>query len=138
MIDVRELLRRWAAGHSMRKIARETGADRGTTARYIAVATELELPCDRELSDAEIHEVGRRVQARPLPDPSAERKAVADHKGRIVEWLGAKRPLRLTKIHTLLVRDHGLAASYDTVRRYVMDELDWQKKEPTILLNHRA
>ena len=31
-------------------------------------------------------------------------------------WLGAKRPLRLSKIHTLLVRDHGLAASYDTTR----------------------
>ena len=29
MIDVKELLRRWSAGHSNRKIARETGADRG-------------------------------------------------------------------------------------------------------------
>lgn len=134
MIDVREMLRRWAAGHSKRKIERETGADRGTAARYIAVATELELPCDRELSEAEIHEVARRVQARPLPEPSVERKGVAEHKARIVEWLAAKRPLRLTKIHKLLVRDHGLKASYDTVRRYAMDELDWQKKEPTILL----
>ena len=30
MMDVKELLRRWAAGHSNRKIARETGTDRGT------------------------------------------------------------------------------------------------------------
>jgi transposase len=134
MIDVRELLRRWAAGHSHRKIARETGTDRGTATRYIAMAERLSLPRDRELSEAEIHEVAQCIQARPLPDPSAEWKAVAEHKPVIVDWLGRKRPLRLRKIHTLLVRDHGLVASYDTLRRYAMEELDWQKKEPTILL----
>jgi len=32
------------------------------------------------------------------------------------------------------VRDHDLVASYDTLRRYAMEELGWQKKEPTILL----
>jgi hypothetical protein len=74
------------------------------------------------------------VQSRPLPDASTEWKAVAAHKQVIVDWLGRKRPLRLRKIHTLLVRDHGLLASYDTLRRYAMEELDWQKKEPTILL----
>ena len=134
MIDVKEVLRRWAAGQSNRKIARETGTDRGTAARYIAVAAELALPRDRELSEAEIHDVAQSVQARPLADPSAERKAVAEHKPHIVEWLGKKRPLRLRKIHTLLVRDHGLVASYDTLRRYAIEELGWQKKEPTILL----
>ena len=113
-IDVRELLRRWAAGHSMRKISRETGTDRGTAGRYIAIAEQLALARDSELSEAEIHEVAQRVQARPLPDPSAERQAIAEHKARIIEWLEAKRPLRLRKIHTLLVRDHALVASYDT------------------------
>jgi transposase len=134
MIDVKEVLRRWAAGQSNRKIARETGTDRDTASRYIGVAVQLALPRDRELSDAEVHEVAQRVQARPLPDPSAERSAVAGHKQHITEWLGRKRPLRLSKIHTLLVRDHGLVASYDTLRRYAMEDLGWQKKEPTILL----
>ena len=134
MIDVKEVLRRWAAGHSHRKIERETGTDRGTVSRYITVAEQLALPRDRELSEADIHEIAQRVQARPLPDPSAERKAIAEHKAHIVDWLGRKRPLRLRKIHTLLVRDHGLVASYDTLRRYVMEELAWQKTEPTILL----
>ena len=68
----------------------------------------------------------------PTQAPSA--KPVAEHKEKIVEWLGRKRPLTLRKIHTLLVRDHGLVASYDTVRRFAMDELAWRKKEPTILL----
>ena len=134
MIDVKEVLRRWAAGHSNRKIARETGTDRGTTTRYIAIAEQLALPRDRELSDAEVHEVAQRIQARPVADPSAERKAIAEHKERILEWLGKKRPLRLSKVHTLLVRDHGLVASYDTLRRYAMEDLGWQKKEATILL----
>ena len=39
MIDVKEVLRRWAADQSNRQIARETGTDRGTTTRYIAVAS---------------------------------------------------------------------------------------------------
>src|SRR5690606_6356747 len=49
----------------------------------------------------------------------------------IEQWLA--EGVRLTKIHVLLQRD-GLQASYWTVRRYVMDELGWKKKEPTILL----
>jgi hypothetical protein len=61
-----------------------------------------------------IHEVAQCIQSRPLLDPSAEWKGVAEHKEVIVAWLGRKRPLRLRKIHTLLVRDHGLLASYDT------------------------
>ena len=91
MIDVREVLRRWAAGHSQRKIARETGTDRGTATRYITIAEQLSLPRDRELTEDEIHEVAQRVQARPLPDPSVERKAIAGAQGahRRVAWVEA-------------------------------------------------
>lgn len=135
MIDVKELLRRWAAGHSNRKIALATGADRATVARYVTVATEMALPRDRELDEAEIHEVAQRVQARALPDTSAEWSAVAAHRERIEEWLGRKRPLRLRKVHTLLVREHGITASYDTLRRFAMREFGWRKKAPTIRLD---
>jgi len=44
MIDVKEVLRRWQAGHSERKISRETGCARRTVGRYIRWAVELELP----------------------------------------------------------------------------------------------
>jgi len=133
MIDVKEVLRRWLAGHSNRRIARETGIDRDTAARYVAVAKELALPNDRELTEAEVHEVAQRVQARPLPDRSAEWTEIAKHKARISEWLERKRPLRLSKIHTLLNRD-GIEASYDTLRRYAMQELGWHKPTPTVRL----
>ena len=135
MIDVKELLRRWAAGHSNRKIARETGADRGTVSRYAAIAERLGLARDREPSDDEVHEVAQCIQSRPVTNASAEWTSVAAHKDRIEEWLTRKRPLRLSKVHTLLVREHGLEVSYDTLRRYAMAELSWHQKPSTIRID---
>lgn len=61
MMDVKELLRRWSAGHSDRKIAREAGTDRKTVSRYTALAKQLGLARDRAPSDQEVHEVAQRV-----------------------------------------------------------------------------
>ena len=135
MIDVKELLRRWAAGHSLRNIALEAGIDRGTVSRYATIATEIGLSREREPTDDEVHEVAQRVQARPLPDASEQWKELTVHKKRIEEWLSQKRPLRLSKVHTLLAREHGVTGSYDTLRRFAMSELDWHKREPTIRLD---
>jgi transposase len=133
MIDVKELLRRWSAGHSNRKIAFETGADRETVARYVTVAAALGLEREHEFSDEQVDGIAQQVQARAVRDPSAEWIEVAAHKERIAEWLGRPRPLRLTKVHTLLCRD-GATASYHTLRRYAAQELGWGKRAPTILL----
>jgi transposase len=135
MIDVKEMIRRWSAGQSIRKIARDAGRDRGTVKRYITAAQGLGMPPGHVFADDEIHEIAQRVQARPVRDTSAEWKQVAQHRERIADWLGRKRPLRLTKIHTLLVREHGLEASYDTLRRYATQELDWHRKTPTVRLD---
>lgn len=132
MIDIKEVLRRWSARQSLHRIARETGVDRKTIRRYVHAATSCSLPQGREPTEDEIHEVAQRVQARPLPDPSAEWQAVAAHRERIEAWLTKKRPLRLTKVHTLLVREHGLEASYDTLRRFASQQLAWRQKAPTV------
>lgn len=134
MIDVKELLRRWAKGHSDRRIARDTGTDRKTVGRYTTVAAELDLPRDRDLTDEEVHEVGRRIQVRPTAEPSEEWQEVAKHHDRIAKWLTGQRPLRLTKVRKLLVREHGLQASYHTLRRYVVQELGFGKRKATVLL----
>jgi transposase len=134
MIDVKEMLRRRAAKQSVREVARETGIDRKTVARYFVAAATLPLPTEREATEGEIHEVAQRVQARPLFDASAQWKQVEMHRVRIEQWLGQKRPLRLRKIHTLLHRDYGLEASYDTLRRFVQKELGWRKKKTTVRL----
>lgn len=135
MIDVKEVLRRWSAGQGDRKIGREAGVDRKTVARYTAAAKELGFERGRELTDADVHDVAQRVQARPTPSPSEEWLDVAKHRERIEQWLaGGKemRPLRLSKIHTLLVRDHELRASYDTLWRFAHDELGWREKPSTV------
>jgi transposase len=134
MIDVKEVLRRWSAGHSNRKISRETGTHRTTAARYIAAAQGLGIEPGHEFTDDEVHEIAQRVQARPLRDPSEVRRTLDEHKARIAEWLSRKRPLRLTKIHVLLQRQ-GVEVSYDTLRRYAAQEFGWHKKAPTVRLD---
>lgn len=135
MIDVKELLRRWSAGQSNRQIATDTWADRGTVGRYVAVAIEYGFRQGHEFSEAEIHEIAQCVQARPERDPSAEWTAIAQHRERIAEWLEKSRPLKLTKIYTLLQTRYGVEASYDTLRRYATQELGWHKKKATIRLD---
>ena len=87
-----------------------------------------------EVTDVEVNEVAQCVQSRPVVSPSEEWSAIAKHKERIAEWLGRKRPLRLTKVHTLLVREHGLESSYDTLLRFARQELGWRKRSPTVRL----
>jgi transposase len=132
MIDIKEMLRRRAAGQSVRHVARETGFDRKTVARYFAAAEALSLSPEHEPTDEEVHAVAERVQARPVTDPSEEWKQVAAHRERVVAWLALKRPLKLRKIHVLLRRDHGVTASYDTLRRFAIEELAWRKKPTTV------
>ncbi len=57
MIDVKEVLRRWSAGQGDRKIARESGADRKTIARYTKAAIKLGLERNCELTDEIVHDV---------------------------------------------------------------------------------
>ena len=135
MIDVKEVLRRWSAGQGDRKIGREAGVDRKTVARYTATAVKLGLQRGTERTDEEVHQVAQCVQARPLVAPSDEWNEVTQHRDRIERWLAGDeqtRPLRLTKVHTLLARDHGLQASYDTLWRYVHQHLSWRDKPSTV------
>jgi transposase len=135
MIDVKEVLRRWSAGQSDRRIGRETGTDRKTVARYIAAATRLGLEREHVPTDEEVHQVAQCVQARPLAAPSDEWSEITKHRERIERWLAGDsetRPLRLTKIHSLLARDHGLRGSYDTLWRFAHQELSWRDKPSTV------
>ena len=74
MIDVKEVLRRWAAGQSARQMAREGVVSRRTATRYIEAATSLGLTPSDELSDERVRGVAQCVQARPLPTVSDPRQ----------------------------------------------------------------
>jgi transposase len=138
MIDVKEVLRRWQAGQSNRKAAAATGVDRDTVGRYVSAARELGIDVKTELTDEIVHQVAQCVQSRPTADPSEEWNEVAAQHDQIVKMLqggDGVRPLKLTKVHTLLIRNHGLRASYDTLWRYARDVMGWRKKEPTVRLD---
>lgn len=95
----------------------------------------MPLPRDRAATDAEVAEVVQRVQARLLPAASDERIEVAAHKEEIQAWLEGRPPLRLSRIHALLVTKYKLAASYATLRRFVQAELGWGKRRVTVRLD---
>jgi transposase len=133
MQEVREVLRRWQAKQGIRQIARETGLDRKTVRRYAVQARvdRLEMaPVTEETAGA----VGRGVQERPLPPPSAQWLALQRHRAQIETWLGADRPLRLIRVHELLARE-GLHVGYTTLRRFAQRELGWHKRPPTVRLD---
>jgi transposase len=131
MIDVREVLRRWQAGQSARQIGREAGTDRKTVARYVEAAVGCELDATSVLTDDVVAEVAQRVQARPLPAPSEERKVLEAQRTRIEHWLNAERPLRLVRVRELLARE-GVDVSYTTLRRFAHDELGWREPRITV------
>lgn len=63
-----------------------------------------------------------------------ERAALMEHRDRTEPWLTQKKPLRLTKVHALLERDHGVKASYATLRQSAIEELGWRRRKPTVRL----
>lgn len=132
MIEVREVVRRWQAGHGLREVARETRLDRKTVRRYFAALEGLGVARDVEIDAALVHAVASRVQTRAVPDPSIERASLMAHRERIEAWLTQKKPLRLTKVHALLERDHGVEVSYATLRRFAIEELGWRMRKPTV------
>lgn len=131
MIEIREVLRRWQAGHGLRQIAREGGPDRKTVARYVDAAKGCGVDAQSELSDDVVAAIAAIVQQRPLPPPSQQWKQLEQQRTRIGAWLKADRPLRLIRIHELLERD-GVAVSYSTLRRFAHHELSWRERGHTV------
>jgi transposase len=135
MIDVKEVLRRWQAGQSARRIARESGTDRKTVSRYIESAQSCGLvPTQTEIGDDVVAEIAQRVQARPMMTPSNAWKALEAQRPRIEEWLRRERPLRLVRVRELLARD-GVEVAYMTLYRYAHRELGWRERPTTIRID---
>jgi transposase len=134
MMEVREVLRRVGAGQTQRRVARDTGIGRNTVARYVDAAHTLGFT-EGEPRNELVAEVTRVVQSRPLPAPSEQRVEITAHREQVKTWLDDG--LKLTKVHVLLERQ-GVSASYATLRRFVMDELGWGMRAPTIRIDDPA
>lgn len=131
MMEVKEVLRRLAAGQALREIARQTGVDRKTVRRYADAAHGCKLTAETMHDDALVQAIIAAVQGRELPPLSEQRAQLTAQRARIEGWLQGRPPLKLTKVHVLLTRD-GVSASYATLRRFAMDELGWGKRAPTV------
>ncbi len=131
MIDVKEVLRRWAAGQSARQMAREGVVSRRTATRYIEAAKLLGLGPDAEMSEETVRAVAARVQARPAPAVSDPRQLLETERVRIEKWLRQDEPLTLVRVHELLARE-GTNVSYTTLRRWAHSQLGVGGRSPTV------
>jgi transposase len=134
MIDVKEVLRRWAAGQSARQMSREGVVSRRTASRYIDAATSLGLGPSDELTDERVRDVAQCVQARPLPAASDPRQLLDARRIQIEKWLKQDEPLTLVRIHELLARD-GTDVSYTTLRRWAQSTLGIGGHSPTVRID---
>jgi predicted DNA-binding transcriptional regulator YafY len=106
IIDVKEVLRRWAAGQSARQMAREGVVSRRTATRYIEAATSLGLLPSTPLTEEAVQGVAQCVQARPTPAISDPRQLLETQRIRIEKWLQQDEPLTLVRVRELLAQWH--------------------------------
>jgi transposase len=126
VVEVREVLRAWLAGHGLRTVATQAGVDRKTARRYVeaAVAAGLDRAGGDEQVDDEL--IGAVVAVvrpdRPQGFGSAWEVLCANH-DRIGEWV--KDGLTVVKIGDLLARQ-GVLVPQRTLHRYCQERTNYQ------------
>jgi transposase len=137
MWEVLEVLRRVHRGEAFRAIARATGRDRKTVARYAQTAADLGWvrgvhEPDEDLASAVL------ACLRPGPrdlTPSETKRLLRTHAGQVRKWLAGddqdERGLTLTKVLTLLKRD-GVELSYSSLYRYAVKHFGFGRDQTTV------
>src|ERR1700739_1893621 len=126
VVEIREVLRAWLAGHGLRTVATQAGVDRKTARRYVeaAVAAGLDRAGGDEQVDDEL--IGAVVAVvrpdRPQGFGSAWEVVCANHE-RIDKWV--KDGLTVVKIGDLLARQ-GVLVPQRTLHRYCQERTNYQ------------
>ena len=116
VIELREVWRRYSAGDEVRAIARGTGVDRKTIAKYVAAAVAAGLSRGAPPpSEAQLAAFVRGLRGTPLGRPAALPERLAPYQAQIAAWLADG--LRLTKIHRRL-REQGRGVPYSSLHRF--------------------
>ena len=115
VIELREVWRRYSAGDGVRAIARGTGVDRKTIAKYVAAAVAVGLhrgapPPTEDQPAAFVH----GLRATPVGRRAALPERLAPYQAQIAAWLGDG--LRLTQIHRRL-REQGVSVPDSPLHR---------------------
>jgi len=121
MVEVREVLRLWSLGESLRAITRLTGLDRKTVRRYVKAAEQAGCKVGEEADEAAVGEVIGRVRAQGAGEHGDSWAVCAAHRELLGEWL--EKGVPLVKVQELLGRHAGVVVPYRTLHRYASKEL---------------
>lgn len=132
MIEIKEVLRLWLAGHSLREVTRLAGLDRKTVRRYVQAAEAAGVARgggDGQLSEEVLGAVVAVVRPDRPRGNGASWEAIAVQREQIAAWL--KQDLTLAKVHMLLGR-RGVVVPYRTLHRFAVAELGFGRRQPTV------
>jgi transposase len=130
VIELGEVLRRWCLGEGLRAIARGTGLDRKTVARYVAAGVAIGLSRgDPAPTDEQVAAVRAAVPAASAGRPAILGDRLEPSREQIAMWLG--QGLRLTKIHRRL-RAQGLTVPYSSLHRFARTQLGFGAPTVTV------
>src|SRR5207247_762912 len=116
LVGIREVLRRWLTGDGLRAIARGTGVDRKTIAKYVRAAAALGLPRGGPLpTDEQIAAVRHQACPPAIETPSDEQQTLWPHRETIQTWLRQGLPPGLDGLEAAWAFFGGV------VRRLVVD-----------------
>ena len=117
-MEIQEIIRRWQAGDSQRKIALGTGLSRDTIAKYVAAAQEEGIVRDGLVATAEqLSRLATIGQSGPRQAVTPGQDLLEPWADQIYQWLTGDR-LQLTRIRELLAA-RGCPVSYPSLRRFV-------------------
>lgn len=138
MVEVREVLRLWLAGHGLRPISELSGLDRKTVRRYVEAGQAAGLVRAGEVGQLDDQLVGAVVAAvrpaRPSGHGGSWERLVAEHE-QLKAWVD--KDLTVVKIHELLER-RGVLVPYRTLHRYCQQRLDFGRKASTVRVDDGA
>lgn len=132
VIEIKEVLRLWLAGQSLREVTRLAGLDRKTVRRYVQAAQAAGLARDggpEQLTDELLGAVVAVVRPERPRGTGASWEAIAEQREQIKAWLDQK--LTLAKVHMLLER-RGIVVPYRTLHRFAVAELGFGRRQPTV------
>jgi transposase len=130
--EVKEVLRLFLAGESLRGIERLAGVDRKTVRRYVAGAVEAGLDQDggeRQLTDELLGAVVERVRPLRTNGHGAAWRSLEAHEAEIRAWV-VDDGLTVVKAHQLLAR-HGTDVPLRTLERFCCERFGPRRARTT-------